>query len=309
MNETVIAQRFSVIGAHWTAVGGVLVAICMLATGGIFVKYSSLDPIATGAWRVIFAIPLAWLWLVNERRTTTAPTQHSAQSARDTVLLVLAGVALGCDLALWNISFSYTTVANANLLANMVPFIMIPVAWLFFNERVTAKFLAGALLTVAGLALLLGRKFSAGLDTLIGDGLALATAVFYATYLLMVRRLRERYSTAYIMYMSAFGCLIVLVPLALAVEGYVLPQAIEDFWPLLGLAAIAHVGGQGLLALSLKYLSASLSSVLVLMQPAIAAFYAWHLFDERLAYLEFAGIAVCLAGLYVATRSRQTRSG
>mgnify|MGYP002712966221 CR=1 FL=1 len=308
MGDTIVAQRLFLTGSHWMAVGGVFAAVCMLATGGIFVKYSALDPIATGVWRVLFAIPLAWGWLLSERRSAKATASHSSQSWRDTALLVIAGMSLGCDLALWNISFSYTTVANANLLANMVPFIIIPVAWLFFKESISAKFLGGAVLTIAGLALLLGRKFSTGLETLLGDGLALATAIFYAIYLLMVRRLRERYSTSYIMYMSGFGCLVVLIPLSLAIEDHIFPQVVDDLWPLLGLAAIAHVGGQGLLALSMKYLSASLSSVLVLLQPAVAAFYAWHLFGEQLAVSEVSGITVCIAGLYVATRSKQTGS-
>lgn len=34
------------------------VAICFLATGGIFVKLSSLPPINTGFYRVLFSIPM-----------------------------------------------------------------------------------------------------------------------------------------------------------------------------------------------------------------------------------------------------------
>ena len=40
--------------------------------------------------------------------------------------ILLAGAFLAGDLALWNISFSYTSVANANLPANLTPFTVIP---------------------------------------------------------------------------------------------------------------------------------------------------------------------------------------
>lgn len=35
-----------------------LLAVAFLATGGIFVKYSSLSPINTGFYRVLFSLPL-----------------------------------------------------------------------------------------------------------------------------------------------------------------------------------------------------------------------------------------------------------
>ena len=44
---------------------------------------------------------------------------------------------------------------------------------------------------------------------------------------------------------------------------------------LLGLALISHAAGQGLIAYALAHLPATFSSVGLLLQPVVAAFFAW----------------------------------
>lgn len=280
------------------AFAGVVVAVCCLATGGILVKLSALDPIATGAWRIGLALPFAYVWQTLERRGDHAP--EPALGANQLRLLWLAGVCLGFDLALWNVSFHYTSVANANLLANLVPFVVVPVAWLVYRETMTRLFVAGFVVAVCGVTILLSPKFGAGSGSLFGDALALTTALFYGSYLLLVSGLRRSIASGRILYLTSFGTLSVLVPLALVFESRLLPVSLLELWPLFGLALIAHLGGQGLLAACLRYIPASLSSVLVLMQPIVAALYAWMLFGESLGRIELLGAVVCLTGLYVA---------
>ncbi|MGF9923913.1 EamA family transporter, partial [Bacillus toyonensis] len=95
----------------------VFLAICFLATGGIFVKLSDLPPINTGFYRVLLSIPLLLPFVWKELNKV---------SKKDILLILLAGVFLAGDLILWNVSFHYTSVANANLLANLVPLVIIP---------------------------------------------------------------------------------------------------------------------------------------------------------------------------------------
>ncbi|RED37436.1 drug/metabolite transporter (DMT)-like permease [Rhodopseudomonas thermotolerans] len=277
---------------------GIIVAVCCLATGGIFVKLSALDPIATGAWRIGLALPIAYAWQALERRRDHAP-EH-ARDARQILLLWLAGACLGLDLALWNVSFHYTTVANANLLANLVPFVVVPVAWLVYRETISRLFVAGFAIALCGVTILLSPKLGASSGALFGDALALMTALFYGSYLLLVSGLRRTISSGRIMYLTSFGSLSILVPLALLFEHRLFPVRLSDLWPLIGLALLAHLGGQGLLAACLRYIPAGLSSVLVLMQPVVAALYAWMLFGESLGPVELLGVAVCLTGIYVA---------
>lgn len=107
-----------------------------------------------------------------------------------------------------------------------------------------------------------------------------------------------------ILYLSSLGCLSTLVPLALLLEQRLVPTGLEDLVPLVGLAVLSHVVGQGMLAQCLRPVPVALSSVLVLMQPVVAAIYAWILFHETLTVRQIVGIAICLVGLYFAKRGQ-----
>lgn len=210
---------------------------------------------------------------------------------------------LGLDLLFWNISFSYTTVANANLLANLAPFTIIPLSFLFYNERITLNFLAGLALTIVGLFILISGKSIISASHLYGDMLAFMTSVFYAIFMLIVYKVRKKYNAMTIMYYSAYGSLLVLLPAALLVEGFKMPVTFNDWWPLIALALFSQIFGQGGLSFCLGRIKPIIASILVLMQPVISAIYALILFAERLTLLEISGIAIILAGVFGAKRS------
>ena len=110
-----------------------------LASGGIFVKLSELGPITTAFYRILLAMPLAILWA----RFSVAPRPRAGfwnVPRGDFMLLAVSGAFLAFDLILWHISFHYTTVANANLLANLVPFVVVPMSWFLFRVRPSRMF-------------------------------------------------------------------------------------------------------------------------------------------------------------------------
>lgn len=267
-----------------------VLAVAFLATGGIFVRQSGLSPINTGMYRMLFSIPLLW---------PLAYGRLGRLSGRDIVLLLLSGLFLAGDVALWNTAFSYTTVANANLLTNLTPFTVIPVSYFLFHERLPRLFIPGAAVTLAGVVLLVGGKASPVPGNYFGDFLALAAAFFYAGFLLIAYRLRDRMESSVIMLGSAVGGLVGLFFASWAVEGLQIPRSWDDLWPILALTLCVQVIGHNMLTHCQGKLSVNLSAVICLCQPAIAAVYSWAIFSEKLSGLEVLGIAVVLVGVYV----------
>jgi len=96
---------------------------------------------------------------------------------------------------------------------------------------------------------------------------------------------------------------VILLPVALASGESLLPGSANGWLKLLGLAWISHAAGQGLIAHALAHLPAGFTSVGLLLQPVIAAFFAWLLLNEPLAALQIAGGGVVLAGIYLARRA------
>lgn len=267
-----------------------LVAVAFLATGGIFVKLSALDPINTGFYRVLFSLPLL---------LPLAYKQLKHLGKKDMVILFFAGVFLAGDVALWNLSFSYTSVANANLLANLTPFTVVPVTYFLFKERIPKFFLVGAVITVIGLFILLSGKADPSGAGYFGDFLSFCASFFYAGFLLICYRLRDRMESSVIMLVSGCGSAVTLLLTAYAVEGFQVPSGVSQLWPLLGLTLCLQVIGHNLLAHCQGKLSVNLSSVLCLSQPAIASLYSLLVFAERISAVEILGIVVVMAGVYL----------
>ena len=270
----------------------IFLAICFLATGGIFVKLSPLPPINTGFYRVLFSIPMLLPFIKK--------SDLQSLSYKQVVTIVLAGAFLAGDLTFWNSSFSYTTVANSNLLVNLTPFTVIPVSYFLFKEKMTPKFLLGGLVTLLSVFVLMANKVTVSPERLLGDSMSLGASVFYAMFMITVYKLRDTVKSNVIMFLSAFGTLLVLAAVIFFTEGFYVPKNFEELWPLLALALVSQILGQGLLAYCLGKVNASLSSLITLSQPVVAALYAWVIFQEHLNLQSIIAIIITLTGVYLA---------
>lgn len=266
----------------------IFLAICFLAIGGIFVKLSPLPPINTGFYRVLFSIPMLLLFIKK--------SDVQVLSRKQIMTIILAGAFLAGDLTFWNNSFSYTSVANANLLVNLTPFTVIPVSYFLFKEKMTPKFLLGGLVTLVGVLVLMANKVSLSSDRLLGDSLSLGASIFYTMFMITVYQLRDTIKSNVIMFFSAFGTLLVLAVVIFLTEGFYLPQNIAELLPLLALALVSQILGQDCLG----KVNASLSSLITLSQPVVAALYAWVIFQENLNLQSVIAIVITLIGVYLA---------
>ncbi|MFO1152845.1 MAG: DMT family transporter [Rhodospirillales bacterium] len=286
-----------------------------IAFAPIFVRLSEVGPIATGFYRLALALPVLWAWdraMRRERRdggsdatAADAMAGSGAGSGSDANLIwgvVLAGLCFAGDLALWHWSLRFTSVANATLFPNLAPVFVTLIGWLLWRQRVRPLFLIGMAMAIAGAALLMGGSVRLSQAHLLGDALALVTAVFYAGYIVAVARLRQRLSTSAIMVKSGVVTAVVLFVLAAATGERLLPTTTGGWATLVGLALLSHAAGQSLIAYALAHLPATFSAVGLLLQPAIAALLAWLLFAEAIGGWQAAGAAVILAGIVVARR-------
>jgi drug/metabolite transporter (DMT)-like permease len=251
--------------------------------------------------RLLFALPLLWLWRgIEARKGTDIPPR----SLTDFGWLALAGFCFATDLSLWHWSIRYTTVANATLFANFAPIFVTLGARLFFGEQIVGRFVAGMILALTGAALLLGFSFRFSPSHLVGDILGLVTALFYGAYMLCVSRLRRSFSVATVLAWSGLVSTPLLWMFARGAGETILPQSARGWVVVLTLAFVSQVAGQGLIAYAFAHLSASFTSLSLLLQPLVAALLAWILLDEALGPLQIFGGLVILAGIYLASRNR-----
>jgi len=282
--------------ARW-ALAALFAGAVGIAFAPIFVRWSEVGPVATAFWRLLLALPLLALWA-----SLSARRGESEAAGWGWPMAALAGLFFAADLAVWHWSIRLTSVANATFFANLAPIAVALGAWVLLGERARPVFFAGLLLALTGAALLMGANLGGPGAVLLGDGLGMLTAVFYAGYQLCVKRLRETQSTARIMLASGTACAAALLPAALLMGETILPSTASGWLVLAGLALVCQFAGQSLIAWAVAHLSASFSSVSLLLQPVAAAAFAWLLFGEALAPLQWLGGAAVLAGIWLARR-------
>src|SRR5690606_30508094 len=135
-----------------------------------------------------------------------------------------------------------------------------------------------------------------------GDAMALIAAAFYAAYLISLAKLRSRYSTATTLFWTSLAAALSTLPLALYLEPDFWPLTVNAFLIVLALAWICHSSGQGMIIYALAWLPTSFSSLTLLIQPVIAAIFAWMLFNEPLGLPQLIGGILVLGGILIARR-------
>jgi drug/metabolite transporter (DMT)-like permease len=280
------------------ALGALLLGATCIALSPIFVRLSEAGPTATAFWRVALAVPPLWVFCLLKEKSIGKRSER-----RNWLLLGAAAFAFAGDLGFWHASIQLTSVANSTLLANLASLFVTLAAWIFLRERPSRLFLAGLGLALFGVTLLVRTSLQFSSTALAGDALGVVTAMFYAGYILAVKGLRDRGETALrLMAVTSTITAILLLPVALATGEQFFPASPGGWLILLGLALVSHAAGQGLIAYALAHLPAAFSSVGLLLQPVVAALFAWLLLAEPLAALQVAGGLVVLAGIYLARR-------
>jgi drug/metabolite transporter (DMT)-like permease len=289
--------------ANGLAVAALLAGAVAIAASPLFVKVSEAGPVATAFWRVALALPVLWTWSVLGRRG------HVAAFVANRRLMIATGLLFAGDLAVWHWSIVLTSVANATLLANLAPIFVTLALWLWYRRHPSGAFLGGMAVALAGIVALLGGDFRLSGRELFGDFLGVVTAMFYGGYQLAVSRARARASTASIMAWSGLVTASVLLPLAILSGEQVLPVTAAGWAKLVALALISQAAGQSLIAYAMAHLPATFSSVGLLLQPVVAALFAWVLLGEALGPVAIAGGCAVLVGIAIAHRAEVRAAG
>lgn len=266
-----------------------------ISFAAIFVRLAlPAPPVVTGFYRMLFASLLLGAWFVVTRRGPRLPRRAG-------LLAALAGACFGGDIALWNTAIVETSVANATLLVNTTPLHIGLFSFLVFRESVGRPFVLGASLAFAGAALLLGSDLGRG--ALEGDVLALAAALFYSAYLLLMKAVRHSADAVPALFVACLGATAALGATAFA-RGDAFSGFPASSWAAFAGAAVVSqlVGVLGVIW-ALRYARATFASVALLAQPVGTAALGWLILGEALAPLQGLGGAAVLAGIAFAARA------
>jgi drug/metabolite transporter (DMT)-like permease len=266
---------------------------CVIGFSPILVRLTETGPAAAAFWRLGFALPLLGLMAWRANGAPTAPSR----------LALAAGLMFALDLGFWHYGIKYTSVANATVLSNLTPVVVTAFAWIFLKQRPRALFVLAVAVAVGGAWLMASQRAGApGLDPPLGNALSASTALWYALYMLAIGAGRRREAASTLMlWSSVVGAPLVLGAAALLGER-IAPEGPAGWAACVGLGLV-HVAGQGSIAWAMGRLPTPTASVVVLVQPVVAAALGWALFGETMGPLQALGGAVALAGVVLAQRA------
>jgi drug/metabolite transporter (DMT)-like permease len=230
--------------------------------------------------------------------------EKQPMTKKEVGLLLVTGTAATASLLLWTWSLSETGVANVALLSNLNPIFVGLAGYFLFGQKFDRRFVIGLVLAIAGAVAfeLSEAQFSA--DQLQGDALAFISAVFIATYLILIEKLQGRFSTSTIMMWRCGITTTFLLPLLPFIEDRLFPQTQNGWLLIIFQALFCQVLGQGLLAYSLSKLSSGVVAITLLLEPIIASIFAWFIFGEQITLADWICFVVVLGGVYLAQSSK-----
>jgi drug/metabolite transporter (DMT)-like permease len=257
------------------------------------------SPSTAAVFRCGYALPvLAALALLERRRHGPAPRAAGRYAAA-------AGAFFAADLILWHHAIADVGAGLATVLANLQVVLVALVAWLLLGERPSTRVAAAVPLVFAGAVLISGLVGHAafGADPALGALYGVLTAVAYTGFILVLREgsrdLRRPAGPLFVATLVA--TLVAIAAGALLGELDLVPSWPAHGW-LVTLALTSQVLGWLLIAVALPRLPASLTSVVLTVQPVGSVLLGIVLLGEEPAPLQLAGVAVVVGGILVATR-------
>jgi drug/metabolite transporter (DMT)-like permease len=279
-----------------------LAGATLLGLSPIGVRLSELGPQATNFWRFAIALPILAAWALS--------SGNAIPERRPLGLLLVAGLLFGAELSLWSVALSHTTVANATFLSNMTPVFAAVFGLFVFKERLKSAVYWGGAVALLGAVVLSLARARAGVgpaetaaEGWFGDSLGFISAIGYAGYLVIIRRLGGRVSTGTVMFWATLAAAIWAISASLVMREQLLPTTWQGWTVLVMLGVVVQSAATGLIAYGVGRLPIVVSTILLWLQPLSAAVISWFLFNERFGALAFVGAGLILAGVFVVQRN------
>jgi drug/metabolite transporter (DMT)-like permease len=269
-------------------------SIC-ISFSPIFIKLAHVAPDSAGFYRMFFAgISLALLMLVRR--------EGLAMALQPRLLLCLAGISLAVDFMCWHRSIELIGPGLSTLFGNFQVFFTALFSWLIFRQKISRMFLLAIAIAICGLIMITGLEPDAlGHDYKMGVFFGFLTALFYSGYILLVKSAMNHDSVKGVpaMLMVAIPSTLLLAIVApLSGQSFVLPD-LNSFLALIGVGVISTTIGWSLISSAIKYTQATIASLILLLQPALALVWDTLLFARPTGIMEITGILLILSGIYI----------
>lgn len=268
----------------------------LISFSGVWVKVAHVAPNVSAFYRV-FIGGIALVAAAMYRRELHWP------GIRHLLLGLLSGFLLALDLWLFHFSVRYVGPGLGTILPNFQVFILAAVGILFFKEPLRLVYVFSLPLAFVGLFMIVGFDWS-DLEPAYHTGVyyGLASAVCYAGFLLSLRQLQaEQMGTSffYVLMMVSLTTAVFLGADVVSRQGSFQIPDMQSVTALAALGLLSHTLGWILITNALPKIRASLSGLVLLLQPALAFVWDVLFFQRPTTTLNWLGVIIALIAIYM----------
>jgi len=280
------------------AILGLLSGAVMISFSGVWVKISHVSPTVSAFYRVFFGS----IFLLT---AVLGKGEIKSEKIPDFLMAAGCGLAFALDLYFFHISIRYVGPGLGTILPNFEVFILAAVGIVFFREKVRLAFLLSIPMAFFGLFLIIGLHWGRMDPSYrLGVYCGLITAVCYAGFILSLQKLQSDQVGSSIFYSLMMASLASSAFLAIEIVRAGDTFRIPDLQSLVALACLGLFSqciGWILIANALPKIRASLSGLILLLQPALAFIWDVLLFHRPTVWMNWIGVGIVLVAIYMGT--------
>ena len=208
---------------------------------------------------------------------------------------------------------SYTSPISASVIMVTTPIIVLVLSAILLKQRMLKRKIFGIVLGLAGTAFLIlyGKSVGTATNASLGNFLVFANAVSYGFYLIIVKKLMDKYNAfAFVKWIYLFGFLMVL-PFGYSelqlVNWTAIPEAIG--WKITFVVFFSTFLTYLLNLLSMKELQPTTIAVFIYLQPVFATVFAIGLGKDTLGWIKLVSAVLIFAGVYLVIQKKKGQDG
>jgi drug/metabolite transporter (DMT)-like permease len=208
---------------------------------------------------------------------------------------------------------SMTTPISAAVIMVCTPLIVLILSAIIIKEKMRKRKILGILLGLFGTSFLIlyGKSVENNSNVSLGNLLVLINAISYGYYLVIVKKLMDKYNAfTFVKWIYLFG-LIMVIPFGFSqfqsVNWAVLPTVIV--WKIAFVVVFSTFFTYLLNLLSMRELKPTLVAVFIYLQPLFATVFAISLGKDELTWVKISSAIFIFTGVYLVTdkKSEQQR--
>ena len=234
---------------------------------------------------------------------------------KDELMFILIGVTGGSFyFFLQNTALTYTFAANVSIIIALSPILTVILAQLFSRngERLGKFVYIGAVIAIAGVVLVvLNGQMSFHLSP-IGDLLALAAALMWAVYSILIKKYTEQYDNFIVTRRVFLWAFLTAVPLMLLTDGMpVLTPLFTDVKVLISWLFLGVMGNAVCFAIwniAFKALGVVVTNNYLYASPFVTVFVGWLLLDEPISVMSIIGAVLITVGVIFAYKGDKPKA-